>query len=159
MSCADPSGFLDRPVIEASAGHIRRPDPFSCNFDNPAIHIDSFYDLATFAFTDLLRSELPSAHAAAPARRCGVHDCWRWLTIRAPGSHQFAVAPWTLSLNHKAPQKKRLSLRSEGLVAGVDRPSLLNGKPGRVAIAVAFQTSRIIALVFGVGQRLGFRDS
>ena len=35
-------------------------------------------------------------------------DYWHSLLIGAPGSHQFATAVWTLSLNHKLLQKKRL---------------------------------------------------
>ena len=41
----------------------------------------------------------------------------------------------------------------------MDRPSFLSGKPGRIAIAVAFQTSCVVALMLGVGQCFGFRDS
>ena len=36
---------------------------------------------------------------------------WRRLLFGAPGSHQFATAVWTLSLNHKLLQKKRLFTR------------------------------------------------
>ena len=46
-----------------------------------------------FADPDLLHSELSSANAATPARRCGGGDYRHWLPIRAPGSHQFATAP------------------------------------------------------------------
>ena len=53
-----------------------------------------------FAVADLLRSELAPANAATPARRCGVCDHWHSLLIGALGSHQFAIALWTLSLNH-----------------------------------------------------------
>ena len=37
--------------------------------------------------------------------------------------------------------------------------SLRGREPGRIAIAVPLQTSRVIALVLGVSQRLGFRGS
>lgn len=62
----------------------------------------------TLAVTDLLRSELAAANAATPARRRAGDDYRPWLLIGAPGSHQFAATPWTLSLNHKLLQKKRL---------------------------------------------------
>src|ERR1700751_2440913 len=60
-----------------------------------------------FAVTDLLCSELATTNAATPARRCGLGDEWHWLLIGVPGSHQFAIAVWTQSLNHKLLHQKR----------------------------------------------------
>jgi len=62
----------------------------------------------TLAVADLLSGDLASAHAATPAWRCGLRDEWHWLLISAPGSHQFAIAVWTLSLNHKLLHQKML---------------------------------------------------
>lgn len=55
----------------------------------------------TGAFTDLLCSKPASTNAATPARSCFLHASGHWFLIGAPGSHQFATAMWTLSLNHK----------------------------------------------------------
>jgi len=60
-----------------------------------------------FDGTDLRSSELASANAATPARRCGVWDYWHSLQIGAPSSYEFATAVWTLSLNHWFLQGKR----------------------------------------------------
>src|SRR5579864_1067898 len=46
--------------------------------------------------------------------------------------------------------------RSVGSIAGMDRLSFRKGKPGRVAIALPLQASRVIALMLGVSQCLGF---
>ncbi len=80
------------------------------------------------------------------------------LLIGAPGPYQFATALRTLSLNHEVLLGNATSHRGE-LIAWVNRASLLNCKSGRIAIAVPFQASRVIALVFGVGQRFGFGGS
>ena len=113
-----------------------------------------------FAVADLLRSELESTNAAAPARRRGVCDSRHWLLIGAPGSHQFATALRTLSLNHKSLHREEISDHSLCVsTSRVDRTSLLNGEPRRIAVAVPFLASRVISLVFGVSQRLGFGGS
>jgi hypothetical protein len=49
-----------------------------------------------------------------------------------------------------------VSARAGDLVARMGRPSFVNGKPGRIAIAVSLQTSRVVALMLGVSQGLGF---
>jgi cytosine/uracil/thiamine/allantoin permease len=41
----------------------------------------------------------------------------------------------------------------------VDLASLLNREPGRIAIAIPFQASRVIPSVLGVRQHLGFTGS
>ena len=56
-------------------------------------------------------------------------------------------------------QKKPVRHCLEELVARMDRPSLLNREPGRIAIAVAFQASRVIPLMLGVSQCFGFSGS
>ena len=81
---------------------------------------------------------------------------WHGLLIGAPGSHQFAIAMWTLSLNHKLTRKKIRPTLSRELISWMDRTGLLKGESGRIAIAVPFQTSGVIPLVFGVRQHLGF---
>jgi len=111
-----------------------------------------------FAVADLLRREQASADTATPARRCRVCNYWHRLLIGASGSYQFATALWTRSLNHELLREKRSSL-SAGLVARMDRPSLFGGKPGRIAVAVSLQTSRVIPLMLGVRQCLGFSDT
>ena len=64
------------------------------------------------AFTDLFCREPASANAATPARRRGLRDSGHRLLIGAPGSHQFATALRTLSLNHKLSYSERISCRS-----------------------------------------------
>ena len=60
------------------------------------------------AFADLLYGELAPANAASPARRRHMRDSGHWTLIGAPGSHQFATALRTLSLNHKAPVQRKI---------------------------------------------------
>ena len=45
------------------------------------------------------------------------------------------------------------------LIARMNCTSLPNCEPGRIAIAIPFQAGRVIALVFGISQRLGFGSS
>jgi hypothetical protein len=54
-----------------------------------------------FDGADLLSSKPASTNAATPDWRHRLHASWH-LLIGAPGSHQFATALRTLSLNHRS---------------------------------------------------------
>jgi len=107
-----------------------------------------------FAIADLLCSEPESADAAAPTRRRAYGDSRYRLVIGKPGTNQFATTRRAQSLNHKlgAAPTKLMALR-------LKRMGLLDGKSRSVAIAVPFQTSRVIAFVLCVRQCLGFWSS
>lgn len=113
-------------------------------------------------FADLFHCELPPADAASPARGRRLRDPTHWLAIGTSGCYEFATAVRTLTLDHKSSSSvtKRLHMCFlHPLLIARDRPRLVNRKFGRVAVAVAFQASSVIALVFGVGQRFGFWDT
>lgn len=63
----------------------------------------------------------------------------------------------TRSVNHRASTVR--FFHSQKLVGGMDRASLASREPGRIAIAVAFQTGRVIAFVLGISQGFGFWGS
>lgn len=65
------------------------------------LHVLYCHGFCAFAVTDLLSGELASTNAATPGRRCWLRDHAHWFLSGAPSSHQFAIAVWTLSLNHK----------------------------------------------------------
>src|ERR1700733_16231572 len=60
-----------------------------------------------FAFADLFRSEAATADGAAPTRRRNRCHTWDLLSAGTVGSHQFATAFRTLSLNHGLTRAKR----------------------------------------------------
>lgn len=84
--------------MSPAKGH-QRPAVWSCV--QTRLHALNGRGFRPFAVADLLGTKLSSANAATPAWRCEFPKHQRWLRVGASGSHQFATAVWTLSLNHK----------------------------------------------------------
>src|SRR5579862_9721634 len=119
------AGKRERPCSNMdharSLEQSRRADSFPIARETSTVrscNIDSLLRPCTVAFTDLLRSELPSANAATPARRRGFGDCWRQWMIEAPGSHQLATAVGTLSVNHELPAEETSPYALEDYLPG-----------------------------------------